>query len=600
MTEQPHPLKQEQDDVEAGDPRVLNWLLLQAVEARKVDIDKVITLLSQRADVNARYDDDERQDNSLLIAVKARNAKLVQVLLDAKANTHVTGRQGEYPLAMASFYGHEEIVGMLLRAGADPNEKAEDKDRHSEGYFKAWTPLTMAAQRGHHAIVKLLMDSKANLELTATEGLKECTALMVAARNGELEVVKMLLAAGADINAVGSARKTETHLPIFTALSYAIKNGHMAVVDELLLAKADINQANTFESTPLVLAVEKGLSDLVLRLILAKAKLNHNNMDSGNIALQHAVRNRDIVTAGYLTEAKANINEYSEKETPALYSWVVKEDASFVQILLGMRAEVDQCTSLGDTPLHRASRVGNIELVRILLDAKADPQIRNKAGRTALHWLAEGRERGGEVAESVEVLQRLLQTPQLKDSKAPLDVQDEKGDTALHIACRNGNFSVVAALLRARANTTVLNEAKQTPLNAQNVIGNTALHIACIRGNFDVVKGLLRASANITVLNAENLTPFASASEQNIPRLTNLWEKMKSLTVASGFGDFRVARSSSLYRLQRSSLFDYQVLRDPLTLAGLGATLRTVARPPVLAGVDEAELEQPTQLQPEL
>ena len=41
-----------------------------------------------------------------------------------------------------------------------------------------------------------------------------------------------------------------------------------------------------------------------------------------------------------------------------------------------------------DRPLHIASREGNIEFVRLLLESRADPKCRNKDGSTPLHMAA--------------------------------------------------------------------------------------------------------------------------------------------------------------------------------------------------------------------
>jgi ankyrin repeat protein len=55
-------------------------------------------------------------------------------------------RNGATPAIVAAFEGHEEVVKMLLEAGADVNAK------DTEGN----TALSLATARGHQEVVKLL------------------------------------------------------------------------------------------------------------------------------------------------------------------------------------------------------------------------------------------------------------------------------------------------------------------------------------------------------------------------------------------------------------------------------------------------------------
>lgn len=59
------------------------------------------------------------------------------------------------PVSSASFFGHFEVVKLLLSSGADttiPNEFG-------------WTPLITAANKDHHDVAKLLLEYEANNKL---------------------------------------------------------------------------------------------------------------------------------------------------------------------------------------------------------------------------------------------------------------------------------------------------------------------------------------------------------------------------------------------------------------------------------------------------
>jgi hypothetical protein len=85
-----------------------------------------------------------------------------------------------WALAMASQFGHEEVVRMLLDAGEDPN-RYNPVGGHSHG-----TPLHHAAGAGHAEVVRLLVERGARLD--AKDTLWRATPAEWAAHEGKTEV----------------------------------------------------------------------------------------------------------------------------------------------------------------------------------------------------------------------------------------------------------------------------------------------------------------------------------------------------------------------------------------------------------------------------
>jgi hypothetical protein len=128
-------------------------------------------------------------------------------------------------------------VKALLAAGSLVNAATRDG---------AATPLLLASQRNHGAVVKLLLAAGADINRASAQGL---TPLYVAAQEGHLEVVGALLAGGAAVNQAAADGSTPLYI--------AAQNGHADVVRALLWVGADASIAfNT--STPLAVARRKG------------------------------------------------------------------------------------------------------------------------------------------------------------------------------------------------------------------------------------------------------------------------------------------------------------------------------------------------------
>ena len=97
------------------------------------------------------------------------------------------------PLIIAARGGHEEVIRVLLKAGALVNKTNEHAAAPLvwEGHVG---PLHMAASFGHIDIVRLLLESGADPNQASIGGV---TALQIAVKKGHHRVCKVLLRGGA-------------------------------------------------------------------------------------------------------------------------------------------------------------------------------------------------------------------------------------------------------------------------------------------------------------------------------------------------------------------------------------------------------------------
>jgi len=157
-------------------------------------------------------------------------------------------------------------------------------------------------------------------------------------------------------------------------------------------------------------------------------------------------------------------------------------------LLLDSRTDPNLVDERGFTALMKASNGGYIAIVRMLLKAKANPNLTNSYG-TALMWASEK----GHTA----IVRMLLK------AKANPNLAGGDGITALILASMNGHVDTVEILLNAGAN-----------VNLATRNGNTALMLASDWGHTAIVEMLLNAGANPNITNKYGETALMWASEK--------------------------------------------------------------------------------------
>ena len=126
-----------------------------------------------------------------------------------------------------------------------------------------------------------------------------------------------------------------------------------------------------------------------------------------------------------------------------------------VHCLLRAGACVERCGLLG-TPLCSAAFAGHTEVMRVLLDSRANIEGRTAHGATPL-CIATGTLRPKHAMKVAAVLLR---------AGAIVDAPNKVGRTALWEACRRGHVRVVDLLLRAGARTSMRDRRGKTPFHA--------------------------------------------------------------------------------------------------------------------------------------
>lgn len=333
---------------------------------------------------------------SLRGAVIEGNAKTFRLLLKLGANVHLQSPDDATSiLQAAAFGGSAPIVRYLME-----NKVRPDSD---PGYTET-SPLTEAIRCRHWQVVELLLDNGADVNAAPPADSEPppaggtyyngnlwppqpaCeTPLSMAIKNQNQEIARTLMDRGA-------LTTPKTPTTTGTPLLYAVWEDMIDLVKELLDRGADSNQRGTIlrrgKSTfPLLIAAEKGNADIISVLINAGARVNEQDSE-GFSALHAAAAYRD----------------------PKILKKLIHEH----------HADINLCLLNGSRPIHSAASRGTAEHVRIILDAGASIDSKNESGRTPLHWAADGMN-----WDVVELLLEKKANPNLKTDEAgitPLDM----------------------------------------------------------------------------------------------------------------------------------------------------------------------------------
>lgn len=205
--------------------------------------------------------EENRVVTPLMAAAFIGDAKVLKAILHGGANVHATDRMGWTALTYAVLQGQDEVVRLLMEAGAASPAPFPSLPEDDLKAIYQCTALMKAAWRGDTAAVTALLDDGMDVNSKAAGGI---TALMFASWSGCLATVQALLARGAEINVQTAAGST--------SLMFAAATGHTAIVQALLDGAARVSTEARNGSTAIMEAASEGHPDIVRLLQQAGKK----------------------------------------------------------------------------------------------------------------------------------------------------------------------------------------------------------------------------------------------------------------------------------------------------------------------------------------
>lgn len=414
----------------------------------------------------------------LQFAVMKGYIGIVKTLLYHKADiTHRTN-DGETALSLAAAYGHVSVIRLLANYTAVNINSQNNKKQ---------TPLMKSVMHCHSAAFKTLLELGAYTEIT---DYQKNTVLHIAVKNNQKEAVKALIAKNKKLITMTNKQNelpltiaiTQKHYKLaelliesgspinhldiygFTPLHYSVKQNKTLLTLLLLQHQADVNIQTKQGFTSLHLAAKAGNTQIIIYLLECKANTALQT-NTGDTPLHLALLHKHDAVAELLI-SKTNLNTQNRLKNTPLHLAVFQKKSDLAKKMLYKGCYVDIKNSKGDTPLHIAAKKGYNELVKALLLYNADGRIKTANGNTAL---------------LLALLEKQYSTAELLIDIYTINMQNNKKNTALHIAVRQSHFLTVKKLIN-----------KMAKVDTINVLGDTPLHEAAIKFDHEIIKLLLQ------------------------------------------------------------------------------------------------------------
>ena len=361
---------------------------------RTKDIDLIKALLDAGADVNETYNGRTALHAALDFPGEAANAGIVKLLLEKGARMDAEDpARNLFLMHRLCIQGDMTLIRKLYAAGAPVNATPGE----------SWTPLMGAARNGSVELIEFLLargarvndtyehvvvnygDNPSNLTHPAETSMRE-SPLMLAALNGNSKALALLLSRGADANVT----------------LHSGMNALMLVVDDGAHAEEIIRERRRREMERYTRERNAASSVAALQAFSeetrVREKLTSPELASQTDGLPKDVTVVETVKAAGLPKGVITVEsiDMSVKGTEYRRYQLQQEQGKIrlqkrrqanrfdmMKLLIGAGIAVNrQDEVFGQTPLMQAIRFGDSRAVKMLLDAGARVDLRDKAGKT--------------------------------------------------------------------------------------------------------------------------------------------------------------------------------------------------------------------------
>jgi ankyrin repeat protein len=494
-------------------------LLLSVAKTNPSEFEPLVSLLvGYRADIRTT---DANASTALHWAVNLAYPKLVDILLKKGCPANAKRKTGDTALHYAAKKGPKAQIllqRLLMHPGIDMDCKNNNKE----------APINLAVEVKDANAVKLLAEAGADVD--ARPSKEEVTALHWATLQSLEELMDLLIEKGCNVNAQSQHGMTALHV--------AAEKGYKVGVEKLIEADADVNarmkKPKVAPATPLHFAIaSKGEDGKSILELLTENGADVDLRDNAGVAPIHAAvegGQQDLIE--FLVEL-ADLSATNSHDQTVMMVATLKGNHELVNTLVSKDASTDSQDDKGLTAIHHALNSENYEIVASLVDAGADPNLKNNAGFTPLLQIVV---EGPKIDEREETLEKLI------GADAEADTEDNQGISLLIHAIKQGLYDPMLKHLIPATND----------VNTADKSERSVLYLACINNKIEVVEALLEKDADVDTPDKEGRTALigtlrASFDADDKSKIVDaLLEKDADVDVvdASGFSALQICLDS--------------------------------------------------------
>ena len=406
---------------------------------------------------------DEQGQTPLYAACIGNHMEIASILIDFGYDVNHQDNEGKTPLHIA-FENHVPDLAKILITKFHANVETRDKQN--------WTPLHTAIDRGYYSYSQQLAKNCLCQDVGTEVGWLHLHAACV---EDNTQHVQLLLDAGTDVNHVSSAGQTPLHI--------AVAKSNIDIVIRLVDQNVNLDSVTIDRKTPLHIAVEKGDKTIIQKLLARKASPKLKDA-FGNTCLHSAVQLKEETKTG-LCKAVANVDSDERFPLPACY---LACNIQTVQAIIEHGADVNAVNNRIQTTLWFACFNGQVNIVKILLDAGADPNISDTNNDSCLHAAIYG-------CCCPEAIQKIIACG------AHVNTANKDGATPILLACSTAQTESVKCLLKAKADP-----------NIADADGDTSLHAAIASEcGKELLQEIIDHGANVNAMNKKGRLLCCSA-----------------------------------------------------------------------------------------
>ncbi|CAG5135918.1 unnamed protein product [Candidula unifasciata] len=283
-----------------------------------------------------------------------------------------------------------------------------------------------------------------------------------------------------------------------------------------------------------------------------------------NIALLEAAARNDSEEVNRLLQNGVSPDVTNEDGLTALHQCCIDDNEEMLKLLLNYRANVNACDSEMWTPLHAAATCGHVTLCKHLVDRGAELLAVNADGNmpydicedeVTLDYIESEMAKRGITQEQIDNTRLTTERQMLADIKeivakgGDLEARDALGATMLHVAAANGYMEVAEFLLDHHVSVDSRDNESWQPI-----------HAAAYWGQLEILELLVQNGADLDAKTKNGETPFDLSEDPEIKqRILDLKDEIETKRASRRPGSSRRqkhnSRNASIHHHHQDSMY---------------------------------------------